>query len=224
MGCPSMPRVLYRPQSRCQSWTVPQPSRNCATARYTDAWRQHFGTERNATFRRCSASPLNGKQHVGTSGDFHRSCGRETDSLQHVRAVTDSPWHHQPKHSRATFGNRKTFSFITKKNLHDKPEGADLETLRRWRKENEMHKLCETVRYSRGGGFANRVMHFGISYRWENRLTSWTTISFSTSSVLCSTQITLRSAHQLQERNSNLRDQKVVCGVRKGLKNVILLC
>jgi hypothetical protein len=26
---------------------------------------------------------------VGTSGDSHRSCGRETDGLQHVTAATD---------------------------------------------------------------------------------------------------------------------------------------
>jgi hypothetical protein len=88
----------------CQWCTVPQlrrwgPSRNSSNARcQTDARQQPFETERDATFRQCSASidrvsPLNGKQHVGTSGDSHRSCGRETDrqtacnTLQQQRTV-----------------------------------------------------------------------------------------------------------------------------------------
>jgi len=126
------------------------------------------------------------------------------------------PRRHRP-YSQGTSGNRKTFSFITKeicainlKKQVSRRSGADGRKL-----------SCINCARQWGtagvGGLANTVTHFGISCRWKNRLTSWATINFSTSSVLCSAQITLRSAHQLQERNSNMRDQKVVCGYRKAL-------
>ena len=109
---------------------------------------------------------------MGTSGDSHRSCGRETDSLQHVAAATDCRRDTISPNTLKQRPETERRFLHYKKNLHYKPEGADLETLRRQRKETEMHKLCETVRCNTGGGLANRVMHLGISYRWENRLTS----------------------------------------------------
>jgi len=127
MGCPSKPRVQ-------PSHTVSdvQYHNRHGTARPPAARPTHDArTERGATFRLCRASPLNGKQHVGTSGDSHRSCDRETDGLQHVTAATDCRRDVIGPNTLKERPETERRFLSLQKNLHNKPEGADLETLRR---------------------------------------------------------------------------------------------
>jgi hypothetical protein len=68
---------------------------------------------------------------VGTSGDSHHSCGTETDGLQHVRAATDCRRDAIGPNTLKERSETERRFLSLQKNLHDKPEGADLETLRR---------------------------------------------------------------------------------------------
>ena len=119
---------VYRPQSPskqtvrlsamcCTTITSPTTATGLLERSASRQTQQQFGTDRNATCRQCRASPLKGKQRVGTSGDSRPSCGRQTvcNTLERRRTVTATPLAHI--FSRNV--RKPTFSFNTKR-LHDK--------------------------------------------------------------------------------------------------------